>query len=245
MLDLHRAVELESRAEPAEAVLQGRERHVVPGAEALELHPRLPAGRKAAGGARGLELRGGLLDFGPGLRRIGGIEAGLLERIVVDVEHLRRAVERHRDQVPGRVGVIDGDGAKEALGIERLLRLGHQLVDRLDRALGRHHRRGADFEHLHDLRRVAGAIRGDRRGHRFVVLALVDRRDLVVLLRGVELVGDLVDDVIELAGHRMPPLDLGDRLRLRRKRKKRDRERRAYQLELLLFIVVSSSGMGF
>ncbi len=232
VLDLHRAVELEPRTQAAQAVLQRRERNVVPGAEAFELHPRLPAGGEAARGARCLELRGGLLDFGPGLRRIGRIEAGLLERIVVDVKHLRRAVERHRDQVAGSVRVVRRNRAEKAFGIERLLLLGHQLVDRLDRAFGGHHRRRADFEHLDDLRRVAGTIRGDRRGHRFVVLALVDRRDLELRLRGIELGGDLADDVIEFAGHRMPPLDFGDRLRLGRQRKKRGRDDGAYQLRI-------------
>jgi hypothetical protein len=98
-------------------------------------------------------------------------------------------------------------------------------VDRLDRVLGGHHRRGAHFEHLEDVRRVAGAERGDRGGHRLRIAALVDRVDLVVALALVEALGQVVDAIVVRAGHRVPPLDLGDSLRRCREAGKRGGER--------------------
>ena len=59
---------------------------------------------------------------------------------------------------------------------------------------------------------VAGAIGGDRRGHRLGIGALEHRHDLVVVLRGVEIGGDLVDALAVDRGHRVPPLQF-DRLR--------------------------------
>jgi len=100
----------------------------------------------------------------------------------------------------------------------------HQLMDRLDRPLGRHHRRRADLEHLHDLWRAAGAIGGDRRGHRFGVGALEHRQNLVFGLRRIEIGGDLVDALIVDRGHRVPPLQL-DRLRRGAARRGGDGER--------------------
>ena len=63
---------------------------------------------------------------------------------------------------------------------------------------------------------VAGAIGGDRGGQRLGVLALVDGDDLVVLLAGVEVLGELVDPSPSLPRHRVPPLDLDLRVRRRR-----------------------------
>jgi hypothetical protein len=56
---------------------------------------------------------------------------------------------------------------------------------------------------------IAGPERGDAGVHRIGIAALVRRDDLVVLLGGVERFGELDDDVVVAAGHRMPPLDLG------------------------------------
>ena len=183
-------------------------RQVVPSAEVLDMHPRRPAGGINALLSGGLQLAGNHCEFLPGLRR-GAVEAGLFERILVDVEHRSRTVEGQRQHVAFAVGVIARDRGKIVLRVERLARLLHQLVDRLDRALRTHHGRGPDLEHLQNVRRVAGAERGDRRGHRFGVLSLEDRDDLVFLLAGVEAVGELVDLVVERPLHRMPPLDFG------------------------------------
>ena len=54
----------------------------------------------------------------------------------------------------------------------------HKLVDRLHRALGRHHRGGAGLEDLQDMRRVAGPERRDAGVHRVRIRTLIDRNDL-------------------------------------------------------------------
>ena len=150
------------------------------------------------------------LDFCPGLRRRLGIEPGFFEHVLVVVHDRRRGIERHRQHVAVGVRVVADDGRQEAFGIEGLALVGHQLVDRIDGALGRHHGAGADFEHLHDGRLLVGAERGDRAGHRLRIGALEDRHDLVVGLRFIELVGDLLELRAELATHRVPPCDFGN-----------------------------------
>ena len=141
-------------------------------------------------------------EFGPGFRRLVRIEAGFLERVLVVVEHRRRAVERHRDQVAGlRVAVIAGDGRHERLFVERHAGLLEHVRDRDHGLLGLDHRGRADFVDLQDRRRVAAAIRGDAGGERLVVGALEDRHDLVVALRRVEVVGDVVQTFAERGFH--------------------------------------------
>ena len=97
VLDVQRAIDLQLGVEPAHAVGLGGERHVVDGAELLELRPRRPGGGE---GARrrvgGLDLLRRRHQLGPGLRRLGGIEARLLEGVLVVEHDGRRAVERHR-----------------------------------------------------------------------------------------------------------------------------------------------------
>jgi len=83
----------------------------------------------------------------------------------------------------------------------------HHLLNRLHGALGGHHRGGADFEHLHDVRRVACTIGGNASVHRIGIRAFVTRNDFVFFLGRVELVSQLDDDVVIRAGHRMPPLN--------------------------------------
>jgi hypothetical protein len=113
------------------------------------------------------------------------------------------------------------------LRVERFARVLHQFLHRLNGALGGHHRGGADLEHLHDVRRVPGPERGDPGVHRFGVAALERRRDLVVLLGGVELFGELHDHLVVRPGHRVPPLDFGLRGRRRRARYENRRSRAA------------------
>ena len=181
-------------AKPFSLVANGS---VVPRREAFELHPRLPRGREAARRrSRRLDLRRGGHDFGPRRGRAVRIEPGLLERLPVVIEHRRRAVERERQHLSLGVGVVARHRRNVDLRIELLAGIGHHLVDRLDRALGRHHRRRADLEHLQDRRRAAGAIGGDGRGHRFGIAALEHRHDLVFALALVELLGEIVDAVV-------------------------------------------------
>ena len=60
--------------------------------------------------------------------------------------------------------------------------------------------------------RKSGPEGGDGRRHGLVVGALVGRHDLVVLLAGVEFLGQVVDPLVVDGGHRVPPHDLGLRL---------------------------------
>jgi hypothetical protein len=89
----------------------------------------------------------------------------------------------------------------------------HDLGHRHDGALGGHHGGGAHFKHLQDVRGVAGAECGDGGRHGLVVAALEGRHDLVVLLAGVEVLGQVVDPFAQGAAHGMPPLDFGLGLR--------------------------------
>ena len=204
---MQRRVDRELGVHATDAVLLGADGQVVPGAEVLHMHPRRPAGGVDAALAAGLELAGSDAELLPGLGRGVGVQPGLLEGVLVDVEHRRGRIEGHRQHIALAVGVVARHRRDIRLRVEGLARILHQLVDRLDRALGRHHRGGAHLEHLHDVRRIAGPEGGDRGGHRLGVAALVDRHHLVVLLAGIEAGGHLAHAVAERTGHRMPPLD--------------------------------------
>ena len=175
-----------------------------------------------------LQLLGGVEHFRPGLRNLG--DAGLLQFVLVDPHHHRRGVEGERQHVALRGRVVTGDGRQIGLGVERLAGILHQLVDRLDGAGRGHHRGGADLEHLNDVRRGAGAERGDAGIHGVGIAALEGRDDLVVGLAGVEILGKLVDDVIVAAGHGVPPLDLGHSVGRRCERQRNSHCRRCAEL---------------
>jgi hypothetical protein len=106
--------------------------------------------------------------------------------------------------------------------VERLVLVAHQLVHRHDGALRRHHGGGRDLGHLHDRRMLAHAQGKQRRHHGLGVEALEHRHHAEVFLRGVEVLGELVELVAELARHGVPQLDVGDR----RRRPRREQERR-------------------
>ena len=228
VLDLQWPVEYESRIVAGETVFLGRERHVVPGGETFELHPRLPRGREAARRrTRRLDLRRGGHDFGPRRRRAVGIEPGLLERVLVVKKHCGRTVERERQHLPPGIGVVTRHRRDVDLRIEFFTGVRHHLVNRLDRALGRHHCRRTDLEHLQNCRRATGAVGGNRGGHRFGITPLEHRVDLVLVLAFVELLGEVVDAVIVSTGHRMPELDFCNRLRRSGSAEQRDRDSEA------------------
>ena len=168
---------------------------------------------------RCLQLLGGLERFGPGLR---DLDIRLLELVEVDPHDGRRRVEREGQHLALRGRVVAGDGGQIDLRIELLAGLGHQLVDGLHGAGRGHHGRGADFEHLHDVRGVAGAERRDAGVHRVGIVALVGRDHLVVGLRRIEVGGELDDDVVVGARHRVPPLDFGHGQRRRSRHANRD-----------------------
>ena len=174
--DARRVIELQLDVEAAKAVGLGGEGQVMKGAVVLDHRPGLPLRREPALGAARDQLLAELAHLVPGLGRRVGIEAGLLEQLLVPVEHRGRGVERHRQQLAVGRRIVAVDRTDIGLGVERLLGIGHQLMHRIDRALGRHHRRGADLEDLHDVRRLLGAEGGDRRGQGLGVRALEDRR---------------------------------------------------------------------
>uniref|UniRef100_A0A0N4ZAQ2 Chaperone protein DnaK n=1 Tax=Parastrongyloides trichosuri TaxID=131310 RepID=A0A0N4ZAQ2_PARTI len=210
---VQRGVDGDARVQAAEAVVLGGVGHVVPGRERFQLDPRRPGGRVAAFLAGGLQLLAGGGQLFPGLGGIVGVQAGLLEGVLVVVEHHGRAVEGHRHQLAVGRRVVAGHGADEFLRIDRVADfLGH-LLHRLDGALGVHHGGGAHFEDLQDVGRVAGAERGDAGVHGFTVVALVNCLDLVVGVLLVEFVDEAVHAVAQGAFHRVPELDLGGGMR--------------------------------
>ena len=224
-LHARRVVELQLDVGAAEAVVLGRVRQVVPGAVVLDHRPGLPLRGEAALGAGRNGLLRHLAQLRPGLRRLVRVETRLLHQLLVPVEHRRRGVERHRQQLAVRRGVIAIDRADIGLGVERLLGVGHELIDRIDGALGGHHVRGADLEHLHDVRRLLGTEGRDRRRQGLGIGALVDRVHLVLGLGLVEAVGQGADRIAQIAAHGVPELDFGLRqgsLCARQNRRNRD-----------------------
>ena len=177
----------------------------------------------APDGAQPLRRRA---DLRPGLRRHFRIEPGGAEQVLVVVEDRRRGVERKRQHVAGNVGVVAGDRRQIGRRRERLGLVAHQFEHRIDRALRRHHGRGGDLVDLNDRGLAARTKREDRRRHRLGVVALVGRHDAVVGLRGVEIGGELLELLAELARHRVPPMDLGGRLRRRHQHDDRRTARR-------------------
>ena len=209
---MQRRVELQFGIEAVKSVRLGGDRHVMPGGKLLDVRPCRPGIGEAAGGvARRLQFFCSIEDFRPGFRYLG--DAGLLQLILVDPHHHRGRVEGKRQHVSLGGRVVTGDGRKIGLWVERFTRVLHQLIDRLDCAGGTHHRRGADLEHLHDVRGVAGTERSDAGIHGVRIAALIRGYDPVVRLAGVEFVRELVDYIVVAPGHRVPPLQLGHRMR--------------------------------
>ena len=178
------------------------------GVHVLDHRPRRPAGGEPAlGAAGGDDLPGVRFDLGPGPGRLLGIEAGLLEGVLVVVEDRRRRVVRHRVEL-AVLGVVADHRLDEVVPVDLDLVVAHELPHRIDGAR-EHHGLGAHLEDLHDVRRVLLAIGGDGGRQRLRVGALANRLDLVLVLTLVELLHLRVDRVPERAGHGVPPGDLG------------------------------------
>ncbi len=208
VVDHRGLVEDELGAEPAEAVGQRADRLVVPSREVLDVDPALPGRGEATRVAGFLQRQRCLLEFRPGRGRRLRVEPGSGERVLVVPEHGRRAVERHRQHQAFGRRVVAGHRLQVGARIERLAGVLHQLVDRIDGTLGTHHGGGADLEDLDDVRLLARPERGDRRRHRLCIGALEGRDDLVIVLGGVEVGGDLLDPLAVGTPHGVPPLDL-------------------------------------
>ena len=223
VLHEQRAVEGVGGVQAAEAVGLGPDRDVVPGAQVFDLDPAVPGrGEPGLGGAGRHQLLGRFGHFGPGLGRLVRIQPGLLEGLDVVVEHRGRAVERHGEHPAVRGGVVARDGGQVDARVEGQARLLHDFVDRLDRALGRHHRGRAHIEDLQDVGRGLGAEGRDAGVHGVGVVALVGRDHLVVGLGLVEPLADPVDPLTERTAVSVPPVD-GDRRRERQRRDDQDR----------------------
>ena len=148
-------------------------------------------------------------DLGPGRRRLVRIEACLAERILAVPHHGGRRIERHRRHPPVRQAVVAAHRRDIRLRIDRDAGLLDQLPHLLRRLAGGQHRSGADLEDLRQMRRLAGAERGDRRGQHIGIAALVDRLHLDRVLALVERLDQMVHLLAERRGHRVPPDDLG------------------------------------
>ncbi|MNV31447.1 hypothetical protein D3C71_1227560 [compost metagenome] len=189
----------------------------MPQREAFQLRPADPASGERAAVAAGLELGRGGKHFGPGLGRLVGVQAGLLEGILVVIEHRRGAVERVAQHLAIGRGVVASHSRHVLGGVELEAAVVQYLGDGHDGALAGHHGGGAHFKHLQDVGGVARTEGGDGACHGFVIRALVSGHDLVLGLAGVVLLGQVIDPVAQCCAHRMPPLNLNLlRLGLRR-----------------------------
>ena len=202
------AVDQELGVEAGVAVLVGGEGLVVPRERVLEHRPRRPrGGEPALRRARRHEFLRGLADLLPRRRRLRGVEAGLLEGVLVVVEDRARRVERHRVEV-AVLRVVGDHRLDEVAPVDGDLLLLHELVDRMHRA--RHqHGLGAHVEELDDVGRILLPVGGDGRGQDLGVGPLVERLDLELRLALVELADELVHRLAELAAHGVPEVDLG------------------------------------
>ena len=210
---MQRRIDLEARGRAAEAVVERRVFDVVPGREAFKLRPAHPGGRHRAGFAGLLQSAGGLFNLLPGARKLVrfGRKTRVLELREVEIENRGRRVEgvAHHAAVGRRV--VAEHGRDVLFRMEFVARLFHEVAHGNDRSLAEHHRGGADFKDLQDVGGASRAVRGDARGHRLVVGALIRRNESAFLLRLVVLLRDVGHPVAERIGHGMPHRDFGGR----------------------------------
>ena len=202
-------VEAQTCIHAAHAVALGGKFGVVPGREAFQLRPADPAGGEGALVAAGLELGSSQRHFRPGGGRRVGVQARGLEGVLVVMKDRRGAVEREAQHLTVGRGVVTGHGGHIGVLVEFQAGIGHDLAHWHDGTLAGHHGGGAHFKHLQDVRRVACSVCGNRCGHGFVVAAFEGGYDFVVLLAGVEVLGQVVDPLAQGATHGVPPLDFG------------------------------------
>ena len=125
------------------------------------------------------------------------------------MENGGRAVERKAQHLSIGRGVIASHSRHVGIGVKGDPSFFHDLAHGHDGTLAGHHGGGAHFEHLQDVRRIAGTEGGDGGGHGLVVAALEGGHDLVIFLAVVEVFGQVVDPLTEGAAHGVPPLDFG------------------------------------
>mmetsp|Transcript_880 Transcript_880/g.1675 ORF Transcript_880/g.1675 Transcript_880/m.1675 type:complete len:479 (-) Transcript_880:415-1851(-) len=192
----------------AVAVVIGGEGQVVAREEVLGHGPLQK--RRAHPGITGVQQRGrDLFEVFIGLRRL---DTGFGQRVGIVVENRRGGVERHTDHHAIGVRVEVAHARDEFFTVELIAVVGHQRLDRDRGALRCNHRGGACIEDLHDIGLLTRAERGNRRGQRLFIRPLEDRRDDILVLACVEVLGHLVDRFAQLAAHGVPPFDFGLRL---------------------------------
>ena len=165
------------------------------------------------------QLLGELDHLVPRRRALLGVEAGLLEGVLVPVENDRRALERH---APGLAAGAAVQHERLVEAVEPLPVVGAlgDVVDRHDR-LFVDEREHVGREQHRELRRLAALGRRQRLHDRLLVGARVDRVHLHVGVLLAEVGSHLVDRLRHRAadGDRVVEVDLGDLLRRRRQRR--------------------------
>ena len=188
------------------AVVVGRERQVMTGHEVFGEDPgqmRLAH----ADIARFLQRRcGDGLELFPCFRRR---DACFFQCIDVVVHDRRGRVERHADHLAIAIGVEITHAGDVIIDVEVDAIVGQQVLNRDGCAFGSDHGGGASVKHLHDVGLLARTEGGDACGQGFLVGAFEHGGDLVIILRGIEVFGDLVDRLAELAAHCVPEGDFG------------------------------------
>ncbi|MNS58514.1 hypothetical protein D3C72_914360 [compost metagenome] len=208
MLDEERRVDCELHIGAAKPVFITAIGNVVPRGEVFSLNPGEPCGGETAlGGTAGLDLLGGFENFRPCLRRVGGIEAGFLEDILVVIEDRRGRIIGEGQHGAVRLGIIGDDAGQIFVLVEGITAFLQNIRHRLDGAGGTHHHTRAGVEDLNDRGRLLGAEGGNAGIQGFRIGALEDGRDLVIFLALVELFRQRIHDLVIGAGHGVPPLD--------------------------------------
>ena len=168
VLGENRRAEVHLGIQAFKAIGLGGKAHIMDGRHLFKHHPGRPGGAdRDFGGIGRLDLLRGGADFGPGLGQICRGKAGLLESLQIDPEHRGRRIMRHGNQAALRIGIIAAHTGQIALRVQRNARFAEQFMGWADRGAGGHHGGGADFKHLRNVRRRAGAPGGDGAGHDF------------------------------------------------------------------------------
>ena len=191
-------------AETAIAIVERGDRQAVGRRELLEIHPGVEVEGEAAVDTGRLQRLQVFAELGPGFWRLGLADLG--PRVLVPVENGGRGIVRERPHLAGGGGVIVGDTGEIALPVDVDGKILGELDRRIDRA-GEHEIDGAGVIDLHDRRLLLGAVGGDRVLLGLVVAALPDADGFVFVLRFVEQLTMLLNDVAEVAGQAVPEFE--------------------------------------
>ena len=199
----------QTRVQALHAVAFGGQLGVVPRREALQLCPPLPGGGEWALVAAGLELGRRQRNFRPSGGRVIGVQSCGLEGIFVDVENRGGAVERETQHLAVGGGVVARHCGYIGAGVKFVACVFHHLAHGHHSALAGHHGGCAHLKHLQNMRRIAPAKGRHSRRHGLVVGAFVGGHNTIVLLLGVEFLGQVIDPFVVHGRHGVPELDVG------------------------------------